>query len=86
MLLIKTLLIETLLIKKRVFATNVWTAAAHIPGNSYHEAHLYSRKLDSANEWQLNTTIFKNINETFGSPKPDLLSSRINTLLPHFAS
>ena len=50
MLLIKMLLIETLLIKKRVFATNLWTAAAHIPGNSSREAHLYSRKLDSANE------------------------------------
>ena len=60
--------------------------AAHTSGNSNGEAYLHSRKLDDATEWQLYTTIFKNINETFRIPKLNLFASKTIALLPHFVS
>ena len=62
----------------------IW--AAHIPGCNNVEVDLYSRELEDAKEWKLNTVVFKYIKKTFGAPDLDLFANRFNKQLPKLVS
>ena len=65
---------------------NLWISAAYKLDCKNIEADLYSREIEDATEWQINSSVFENIIKIFDTPDLDLFSSRINEQLPKFVS
>ena len=67
-------------------STDLHKSAANIPSKYNFEADKHSRKFHDATEWQLNPKIYKAVYDTFGTPKIDLFSSRINRQTKKYVS
>ena len=65
---------------------NLWISAAHKLDCKNIEADLYSREIEDATEWQINSFVFENIIKIFDTLDLDLFSSRINEQLPKLVS
>ena len=63
-----------------------WLSAAHKPGQLNVTADTLSRHFEDGIEWQLNPQLFDRICRAFGTPQVDLFASRINHLIPIYAS
>ena len=66
--------------------TNTKVTAVHIAGVLNKKADIESRLDKSGMEWQLNSSVFKKVNELYGPFIIDLFASRINNQLRRYVS
>lgn len=64
----------------------IWLSAAHIAGKANVDADYESRVFNDRTEWKLDNMVFKDIAETWGTPKIDLFASRLNAQVKTFVS
>ena len=81
---------ECNLIAKRIWLWAIdrrnWLSAAHKPGQLNTTADKLSHHFEDGIEWQLNPRLFDQFCSSFGNPQVDLFASRVNHLVPVYAS
>ena len=81
---------ECNLIAKRIWLWAIdrrnWLSAAHKPGQLNITADKLSRHFEDSIEWQLNPPLFDQFCSSFGNPQVDIFASRVNNLVPVYAS